>query len=307
MVDISNIITILSQLAFPVIIGIVIYTIVKRRRAKRVKQRPAYTVPTRTAVSSYQPSIDMSNLISNLNASDYNLEKASNGFSFVVPQKHKYAIFSRIKVIQFSSNSLKVFGSLNKQFPSFLDVLRRDNRTLSDSNEFNVPILSNVYYLFSTTPPIWTEVLKNEEVNDYFLSLRAYLDYFYLRSDYLEAVVYSDTAVIKLLDLSVLLHESLKKLVSGIEESEVELLVCYNCQDPFDPTEEVCDKCGVPRPRCMICHLDLKPSEKEEVVNTPCCGVYTHKNHIIAWLKQRSNCPNCHADLSHWLNKLLML
>jgi hypothetical protein len=249
----------------------------------------------------------MSNLISNLNASDYNLERASNGFSFIVPQRHKYSIFSRIKVIQFSSNSLKIFGTLNKQFPSYLDILRRDNRTLSDKNEFNIPILSNVYYLFSSTPPIWTEVLKNDQINDYFLSLRAYLDYLYLRNDYVEAVVYSDTAVIKLLDLSVMLHDSLKSLVSGIEDEEVELLVCYNCQDPFDPTEEICDKCGVPRPRCIICHLDLKPSEKEEVVNTPCCGVYAHKNHIIAWLKQRSSCPNCHASLGHWLNKLLML
>ncbi len=307
MVDYSTILSILSQVAGPLFIGIIIYSIIKRRKAKKIKRRPAYSVPTRTVVSSYQPTTNIASLISSLNISEQNIERASNGFSIIVPQKHKYSIFSKIKVIQFSTNSLKVFGTLNKQFPSFLDVLRRDNRTLSNKNEFNIPILSNVYYLFSSTPPLWKEVLEQEIINDYFLGLRAYLDYFYLRNDYLEAVVYSDTAVIKLLDLSLLLHDSLKALVSGIEDAEVELLRCYNCEDPFDPTEEICDKCGVPRPRCIICYLDLKPSEKEEVVNTPCCGVYVHKNHIISWLKQRSTCPNCHTELGHWLNKLLLL
>ncbi|MCG3221609.1 MAG: hypothetical protein H7641_09545 [Candidatus Heimdallarchaeota archaeon] len=307
MVDIQGILTILSELAFPIIIGLIIFSVIRRRKRRRVKRRPAYTVPTRTAVSTYQTSVNLNNIINNLNASEHNLERASNGFSFVVPQKHKYSLFTRIKIIQFSSNSIKVFGTLNKQFPSFLDVLRRDNRIITNKDEFNIPLLSNVYYLFSSTPPIWKEVLKNEQINDYFLALRAYLDYFYLRSDYLEAVLYSDTAVITLLNLSVLLHDSLKSLFSGTDEQEVELLSCYNCQDPFDPTEEICDKCGVPRPRCIICNLDLKPSEKEEVVNTPCCGVYTHKNHIISWLKQKSSCPNCHAELGHWLSKLQLI
>lgn len=305
--DFSGILTIISELAFPIIVVVIIVSVVKRRKRKRVRQRPAYTIPTRTAVSTYQPSINLNKIIENLNASDHNLERASNGFSFIVPQKHKYSLFSRIKIIQFSANSIKVFGTLNKQFPSFLDVLRRDNRMIANKDEFNVPPLSNVYYLFSSTPPLWREVLRDAQINDYFLALRAYLDYFYLRDDYLEAVVYSDTAVITLLNLSVLLHDSLKSLVSGVGEEEVEMLRCYNCDDPFDPTEEICDKCGVPRPRCIICYLDLKPSEREEVVNTPCCGVYTHKSHIISWLKQKSNCPNCHAQLGHWLNKLQLI
>jgi hypothetical protein len=291
-------------MAIPIIIIIVIVSVIKRRRTRRTKQRPAYTVPTRTAATAYQPNIDFTRLINNLNASEQNLERASNGFSFIVPQRNEYSLFSRIKVIQFSSNSIKVFGTMNKQFPSFLDVLRRDNRMISSKDEFNIPIVSNVYYLFSSTPALWTEVFKNEKVTDYFLSLRAHLDYFYLRNDYLEAVLYTDTAAIKLLDLAVILHDSLVPLLAVDQEQEVELLSCYNCEDPFDPTEEICDKCGVPRPRCIICHLDLKPSEKEEVVNTPCCGVYAHKNHIISWLKQRSTCPNCHATLTHWLNKL---
>ena len=307
MVDFSFILTILSEIAVPVIILIVLVSVFKRRKARRVKRRPAYTVPTRTTIPSTQSSINLSDLIINLNASDYNLEQASNGFSFVVPPKHKYSLFSKIKIIRFSSHSLKVFGTLNKQFPAFLDVLRRDNRTISSKDEFTDPLLSNVYYLFSTNPQLWNGVFKNEQIRDNFLALRAFLDYFYLRGDYLEAIVYSDVAVIKLLDLSVLLHNSLKSEISGIEASEIDLLRCYNCNDPFDPTEEICDKCGVPRPRCIICYLDLKPSEREDVVDTPCCGVYAHKNHIISWLKQKTTCPNCHAELGYWLNTLQMM
>ena len=102
-------------------------------------------------------------------------------------------------------------------------------------------------------------------------------------------------------------HSILTTLFSGIDEYEVERLECYNCGDPFDVSEEVCDKCNSPRPRCIICHLDLKRTDQEEVVTLPCCDIYSHKNHIISWLKQNPHCPNCHKNLSHWLNKVLML
>ncbi|MHA2358275.1 MAG: RING finger domain-containing protein [Candidatus Heimdallarchaeaceae archaeon] len=93
----------------------------------------------------------------------------------------------------------------------------------------------------------------------------------------------------------------------GIKEYEIEKLECYGCKDIFDPLEDTCNVCGAPRPRCLICYADLKPSEQEEVVELPCCGIFAHKEHIISWLSQESICPNCHIDLSSWLTKLKIL
>jgi len=62
--------------------------------------------------------------------------------------------------------------------------------------------------------------------------------------------------------------------------------------------KEVCDDCNSPRPRCIICYQDLKPSEEENVVILPCCQIYAHREHIKVWLRKKPSCPNCHADLS---------
>lgn len=78
-------------------------------------------------------------------------------------------------------------------------------------------------------------------------------------------------------------------------------LKCFNCNDTFDLSEETCDKCGAPRPSCVVCLLNLDTSEKEAVIKVPCCGVYAHEDHLKMWLKTNSKCPNCHENLAKLL------
>ncbi len=94
------------------------------------------------------------------------------------------------------------------------------------------------------------------------------------------------------------------QILNYISKSDIEVLRCYSCDDVLELSEEKCSNCGAARPRCMICFQDLKPSEKVDVVQLPCCKVYVHENHMLTWLKQNMKCPNCRIDLSKWFDEL---
>ena len=79
---------------------------------------------------------------------------------------------------------------------------------------------------------------------------------------------------------------------------------CYACCEKRDENDIECPKCKAKRPRCSVCLLDLQPTEMEDVVQTPCCGIYAHKNHLIIWLEKTHACPNCKTDQVRWLEKL---
>ena len=82
----------------------------------------------------------------------------------------------------------------------------------------------------------------------------------------------------------------------------VHRIFCYNCKDVFVENEERCDKCGAPRPQCVICSQNLSPEKDsmEEVIVTPCCSVYVHKKHFQDWLKVSNFCPNCKNNLLNY-------
>ena len=79
----------------------------------------------------------------------------------------------------------------------------------------------------------------------------------------------------------------------------VDSIICYNCKDIFIEKENVCDKCGAPKPNCIVCGLNLSPETDptDTIVITPCCSVYVHKDHILEWLKVKEICPNCKQKL----------
>ncbi len=79
---------------------------------------------------------------------------------------------------------------------------------------------------------------------------------------------------------------------------------CYVCGAKLDENDLECPKCKAKRPRCSVCLLDLQPSEKEKVVQTPCCGVYSHSSHLMMWLEKTHTCPNCKSNQARWLEKL---
>ncbi|MHA2358274.1 MAG: hypothetical protein ACXABK_05855, partial [Candidatus Heimdallarchaeaceae archaeon] len=153
----GDVIRVLMQIAVPIILITIAVVVRNRRKNKKrqYQQRPAYTVPTRTAYAAPSYSMDIERIKQLLDVKNMsNMEIATNGFTYSVPLKHKYAIFSKIKLVQFSGSSIKVFANLRKRFPSNLDIMRRDIRTNLIRDEFFVHLLSNVYILSSESSGI---------------------------------------------------------------------------------------------------------------------------------------------------------
>ena len=313
----------LGYLAFLLIIIFIIIPISRSRKKKqreRSRQRYYTTYNPNLAYRPYQPQqqpvqytipqrnvFDMDILLQDLQLTNAPLiQRGINGFQVETAENHKYSLFSEIKVIEQQNSYLKVYGTLRKIIPSSLEIRRRSSMVMQSQNEIRIPQLDNFYSIVSVQSDLWFNILHDHEIIHRIENLKDHLEFLYINEDHMEAIVDKDYAVRPMLDLTIVLHRNLRNLAGDVTEYKVEELRCYNCGDPFDPMEEVCDKCGAPRPRCMICFLDLKPSDKQEVVQHPCCHIYSHKEHILAWLRKNNKCPNCHTDLSNWARKLLL-
>ncbi len=306
--------------AFLVVIALIAIPI-RRSRKKKKKQRSRNryysTYNPQVAHQTYQQQVqytmtprstfDMENLLEDLKLTDAPvIQRAINGFQVETSEDHRYSLFSEIKIIEQQNSFLKVYCTLRKIIPSSLEIRRRSSIVVQAQNEIKIPQLDNFFSIVSEHQDMWFAILHNHELIHRFENLKDHLEFLYISEDHMVAIVDKDYAVRPMLDLTLVLHENLRDLAGDVSEYHVEQLKCYNCDDPFDPLEEVCDKCGAQRPRCMICYLDLKPSDKQEVVKHPCCQIYSHKHHILSWLKKNNKCPNCHTDLSHWSKKLLL-
>jgi hypothetical protein len=46
-------------------------------------------------------------------------------------------------------------------------------------------------------------------------------------------------------------------------------------------------------PYCVICRRPVQ----ENLIKTPCCGIYAHAPHLQEWLRMKGTCPLCRAKL----------
>jgi hypothetical protein len=307
----------MESFAILVIIFSVIVIFILVGIARSVRKKEKYTKNIKSRISEITPKSDPTRykgkskilewLKSEIMENNANVLRLSKGYQIKIPRGHKYDLFSAIKITQESKKTIKIVGILTKVIPSYLDI--RNSKILygSTKDSFSVFDLDRDFKLYSTAPDMWREIFTNSEIINLLQNNSLHIQHYYLRGEYMEALISHNQVGLgtTILSLTILIHEELKKLFGILDSTEIEKLVCYNCQDPFDPLEEVCDKCGSSRPRCIVCLLDLYPSDIErDVVTTPCCGVYAHKDHIITWLKQDPRCPNCHKNISHWLGQL---
>ncbi|MFB0563938.1 MAG: RING finger protein [Candidatus Lokiarchaeia archaeon] len=78
--------------------------------------------------------------------------------------------------------------------------------------------------------------------------------------------------------------------------STVEADRCVFCGGNFPEELDICPECGEERVKCSVCQLKIIFGDN--VIRCPHCGVLSHRDHILEWIKIRGFCPNCREILS---------
>ncbi|MFW9923696.1 MAG: hypothetical protein ACFFDW_10470 [Candidatus Thorarchaeota archaeon] len=69
---------------------------------------------------------------------------------------------------------------------------------------------------------------------------------------------------------------------------------CYFCGDEISNNNDFCSSCKKMVERCSVCHRAIY---KEDVVQCNFCKSYSHRSHILEWIKTYGFCPICKEKL----------
>ena len=220
---------------------------------------------------------------------------------FEFPVNHKFYYLNQISLEVISSNEFNLRAVLRVDYPIALSIKRRSIKKEKDDGIKQIP--STEYFVFHSTHSIlFEDILVKDELNNLLIEMRESLDYLSINGRFIQGQINSYEDLNEFFTITTIIHDEV--ILKDFSNVDTEQLECYQCGDVFDTSEDVCNICNAPRPTCIVCLLDLKPSEKKKVVQTPCCGVYAHKEHIISWLRTDGRCPNCKKDQFLWLRKL---
>jgi len=227
-------------------------------------------------------------------------EHIEEAYIFNIEESHKLSSFSKIRLTVEDGKYIRIRASWRDSIPYSIDIRAKRSNIEWYLLGIEIPVMSEVYRIFTKSPNIWKKIFKDNIILDQFLDVHKSTVLIFIREEYVELLVIDERVAVDLILTVLRIEEAVRSPTLEIKATKVEKLRCYNCRDLIDPTEEYCDKCNSPRPICIVCHLDLRISEMKEIVTLPCCGVYAHRSHLNKWLKIKSQCPNCLADISDW-------
>ncbi|MGC9780367.1 MAG: hypothetical protein HZR80_14060 [Candidatus Heimdallarchaeota archaeon] len=77
---------------------------------------------------------------------------------------------------------------------------------------------------------------------------------------------------------------------------------CFYCGEALSLEDKICLYCFQSPLHCSVCKL---PINKDELISQcPKCGVYSHKDHLDAWIRTQNKCPSCLQEFSVSCNNL---
>ncbi|MHA1591059.1 MAG: hypothetical protein ACTSUP_00980 [Candidatus Heimdallarchaeaceae archaeon] len=221
---------------------------------------------------------------------------------FYFPKNHKYNSFQRTSLKLHSVDVLSIDTMMLIDYPLAFSIKRITKKSESNPNKIILPSTSKLFSFHTTDPSFLASILAREGVNELLVSLKNNLMQLSMNRKFVEARFRNMENIEPYLNLLDAIHEEI--LLKEFDVSDVEEIHCYQCDSIFETNEEICEQCGAHRPNCKVCLLDLQPSEKEEVVKSPCCRTYFHRNHLIIWLEEHATCPFCKNEAFLWIRTL---
>ncbi len=217
-------------------------------------------------------------------------DEAKINLIFEFPKEGKFAFITGVVLNIVSDKKIIVEGILNKYQPFSLTLHKSE---LEKENKFAV---------ISSFSIVKEGILAKEEFKQILEENYEFIDHLMIDKKYITGNITDIDNLENYLNLVKKLSSELLRIDIGI--LDVEELKCLSCGEKLSFEDTECTSCGNPRPYCMICRLALHASEKEDIVQTPCCGVYAHKLHMIMWLDNHQKCPNCQEVQTRWLDQL---
>ncbi|MHA2254888.1 MAG: hypothetical protein ACXAAM_02330, partial [Candidatus Heimdallarchaeaceae archaeon] len=263
----------------------------EEEKIRRLKQNPRF---------SHEISI-LEKIIEDLEGKNLKIYRTPKGivYTFNFDPNHKFSILIGVTAKIDAENEIILEAIFKKYQPFSLSLLDLENE---ESESGDTIELFKKYSINTTYFIDYKRILAKETIENSLLSLHPHLERLVISEKFLSLTLRDKIGVGPSLELAKEIYEELTLLDFGVVEiSEIK---CYTCGSVFKTDIEKCKKCGTLRPRCIVCILDLFPSEKSRIIKTPCCGVLAHKKHIVMWLRRKKTCPNCKKSLSRWLKKL---
>ncbi len=217
-------------------------------------------------------------------------DEVKPSLAFMFSKKSKYSFITGIVLHLYSDKEIILEGIL-KKYQHFSLTLHK--------NEVGE---ENKYSIISSYSVVKEGILAKDEFKQKLDTVYESVEHLMIDKKYVTGNISNIKDLKDFLSLVKELSSELSRIDIGI--IEVEELECLNCGEKLSLDDIECSSCGTSRPRCKVCRLELYPSEKEDIVQTPCCGVYAHKLHMIMWLDNHQKCPNCQKLQKRWLDQL---
>ena len=281
------------------LIIIYIYWTIKRKREtlspKKIKTIEAIRMTDLISDEEHVLNDKIKPILNNISVQDI---KDSEGtiprVTFKFHKDHKFNFLYNLSIEVFSSDDIRLNAILRQDYPISLSIKRKTHQETQSTNESQIE--SSQFFSFHTSHPVaFKEIFTKKEFDKLLLEIKDTLTNLVFNGKFVETSFTHFSALLPLFGLITFIHDEL--MLKDFGDMEVEQLTCYECGDIFETDENKCNKCGAPRPRCIVCLLDLKFSEKDKVIRTPCCDVFAHRHHLINWLETNPTCPNCKKDL----------
>ncbi len=251
-----------------------------------------------------QNELDLFRVFSDLGASS--CKKMSGyliGHEFEFPFDHEFDFIDKVKVMVTKAGTIKFDIVLKVDYSLVFHIRKRRNSIESQRTGSSAPSsLEDLYSISNQTNDVVNRVLSTELIQSLLIDFSDTLEHFILNEKFYTVQVRDFQTIFVVFDIIQEFHSQIRSI--GYMTSKVDVIKCFNCETVLSSQDTVCPQCSIPRSTCVICRSPVNPEEKRTVVETPCCNVYAHKEHILTWLKSKHSCPICHKNLDYWARKL---